>query len=541
MTHVPRRTAVAVGLAAVVVYVIARLALVWRFPPHTDESLFSYWAMIGHDDPAQRFLPLSLGQNPMQEWLGMGLIQLGIEPLTSLRLLSLVGGLVTMGAVAWFARALVGDAAALLAAIVWAVLPFSLVYGVVGVADPLIASLAAVAMVLQYSLARNPRLDVAVVLGIVFGIGMLTKLTMMSAVWLVPLGALLFDWSRDGLGRRLGRWIGALALAGLVAVSMYQVLRLSALWPGLAAAREHALARHGLGVFLDHPGYWIERNWTQYRLAFKGYLTIPVILAATVGLAITLRRTPRVGLYLLGWIALPLGALVALAGEPFLRWLLVVVPPIIVCAGIGAAEVVAAAMRLAGRRTRLDPRIVAVAVVVLLVLPSLAWGARTVAHPATREYPSRDDIDLLQAYSAGGPWAAVVDELRDVPGPVTVATVGNGLEYLFIALRDRPVRFVPTIGGDTRDATIGLRNTTDRLPNGPGSMAWRPFRRLERPRNGLTVTLERRGVVVRGRFASTPEQLERLLGGEEAVNALVRNEPDVGVWIRAWHRAFDSR
>jgi hypothetical protein len=331
--------------------------------------------------------------------------------------------------------------------------------------------------------------------------------------------------------------VGCLALAGVIALALYQVLRLSPLWPGLAEAREHALARHGLGEFLDRPGYWIERNWTQFRLAFRGYLTVPVIVAAAVGLGLTLRRSPRTGLYLLGWIALPLGGFVALAGEPFLRWLLVVVPPIAVLAGIGAVELVGWVAGAAERWGRTAARLVAVAACLVLVAPAIAWDARTIASPADRVYPSRDDVDLVQAYSAGGPWYAVVDELERVPGEVVVATAGNGLEYLFIALRDRPVSFVPADAGDPRPV-LALRNTRDPLPSGPSPMAWRTLRTWERPRDGLPATLSERGVIVDGRFAASPDELAELLGGPAALDRFTAAHPPVARWLDAWETAY---
>ena len=535
----PSRRIVALVAGLVGAYLLLRLTLLWRFPPHYDESLFAFWAWVGYEDPAQRWLPLADGQNPMQEWLGMGLIALGIEPLTSLRLLSLLAGLVAMATVAWLARGLAGKEAALAAAAIWVVLPFSLVYGVVGVADPIIAALAALAMALQMSLARRPRLDLAIVLGLVFGVGILVKLTMMSAVWLLPLGALLFDWRRERLGARLVRWLGCLALAGLIALALYQVLRLSPLWPELADARDAALARHGLGTFLDDPGYWIERNWAQYRLAFRGYLTVPVIAASAVGLALMMRRSWRVGLYVLGWIAVPVAGLAALASEPFLRWLLVVVPPIVVLGGVGAVEMVRAAARLGARRGEGTARLAGAAVCVVLLVPGLVWSIETIARPDTRLYPSRDDIDFVQGYSAGGPWFEVVDQLRSVPGQFVVTTGGNGLEYPVLALRDRPIRFVPASVNDPA-ALLALRNTRDPLPPSPEPLAWRTLRRWERPRDGLPVTLSERGVLVDGRFASTPAQLRRLLGGDEALDRYAADHPPVARWLAAWQRAHPS-
>ena len=531
------RRALAVGAALVVAFVVLRLPLLWRFPPHTDESLFAYWAWVGYEDAGERFLPLSLGQNPMQEWMGMGLIRLGVEPLTALRLLSLLSGLVAMGAIAWIARRVAGDVAAVAAAAIWVVLPFSLVYGVVGVADPIIAALTIVAVALQMELVRTPRVDLALVLGMVIGVGALTKLTMMSAVWLAPLGALLFDWSREGPGRRVARWLGVLALAGLVAWLLYQVIRLSALWPGLPEAREHALARHSLGEFLDRPGFWIDLNWTYYRLALRGYLTIPIILAGAVGVGLVLRGAWRTGLFLLGWVLLPMAAVLALAGEPFVRWVLVSIQPFVVFAGVGAVWLVRAAARLALRFGPRAASAAAVVVVVALGLPSVVWAAHTIADPLWRPYPGRDDVDFVQAYSAGGPWDALVDQLERVPGPLRVSTIGNGLEYLLIALRREPITFELAAQRDPR-ALFAIQNTRDPLPAGPAPLAWRPVRVWQRPRDGLPATLSRRGVLVGSRFAATPEELRAALGSQEAVDALAADRPAVRAWLNAWRTAY---
>ena len=106
-----------------------------------DEGLFAHWAQLGYEDPAQRFLPLASGNTPMQEWLGMSLISIGIEPLTSLRVLSLLSGLVLLAVVWSLARELGGTPAAVASLLVWVVLPFSLVYGVIGLTDPIVAAL----------------------------------------------------------------------------------------------------------------------------------------------------------------------------------------------------------------------------------------------------------------------------------------------------------------------------------------------------------------------------------------------------------------
>jgi hypothetical protein len=317
MTVERRRALLVVG--AVVAFAATRLALVWRFPPHMDEGLFAHWAQLGYEDPAQRFLPLAFGNTPMQEWLGMSLISIGIEPLTSLRVLSLLSGLVLLAIVWSLARELGGTPAAAASLLVWVVLPFSLVYGVIGLTDPIVAACFGVALVLQLRLVRKPRLDTALVLGIVWGIGLLTKLTMTSSLWLAPLGLLVFDWRRESLASRLARWIATLLLAGAIAAALYQVLRLSPLYEGADEARDLYFSNHGIREFLDSPGTWIEGNWTSYRLAYRGYLTVPLVLAGAVGAGLAIRRKPALGLFFVGWATLPVLAIVALADGAYVR------------------------------------------------------------------------------------------------------------------------------------------------------------------------------------------------------------------------------
>ncbi len=518
-----------------VAFVATRATLIWRFPPHSDEAIFEKWTLAMSQDLGQAFIPLTFGQHPMQEWLALGPARLGLEPLTSLRLVTIVAGLVTMGAVAWLAREVAGPWAGLAAAAVWLVVPFGLVYGVIGLADPVVAALAAVAMGLQFALARRPRIGVALVLGVVLGAGILVKLTMLTAVWLVPLGLLLLDWRREGLGGRLARWAGLLLLACLIAFAMYQVLRLSVHWDQLQASQKGA-ARHGVLDFLEHPGRWVEHNWPSFRQALSGYLTAPLVLAVAVGAGLTIRRTPRVGLYVVGWAALPLAAVVALADTPYVRWMLVAVPALVVLAGIGVAIVVRAVLAAVGSARR--PLVWAACAILAVVLaaPALAWDVRTIRQPTTRPYPGNDEVDYVEAYSAGGPWLELVPRFRRVPGAVRVATLGSGLEHLEVSLRGH-VAFVPVaVAGP--EAVLALQNTEDPLPRPAPPFAWQPVERIQRPHDGTPVTLSRRVVRVGSRVADDPTALRRVLGSEAAMSRFEARHPAVARWVAAWSEAY---
>ena len=527
-----RAAVVALGL----VYVGVRLMLVWRFPPHVDEALFAGWTLDGFEDRRLLFLPLAFGNNPMQEWVGIGVMHLGVEPLTALRLVSLASGLAALFVVAWLARELGGDRAALAAALVWAVLPFTLVYGAVGLTDPLVMALVAVAMTLQLAIARRPRLVLALLLGIVIGVGLLTKLTMTIALWLMPLGALVFDWQRHALRSRLLRWLGSLALAVAVSALCYQVLRLSDAYALSGAQRDALVSMHSVGAFLDDPARWLRDNWTSYRVALRGYLTVPLVVTAAVGAAAVLRTKPRLGLFFLGWLVLPLAAVVALADTPYVRWLTILLPALVPLIGVGVVEIVSTAERLLGRARPVVRSIVALGVLVVLFAPALAWDVRTLSDPVTQEYPGRDDVDYVTDWSAGGPWLELAPLLRRLPGSASVAWAGGGYEYLDVVLRGEGVVVLPRNDQPVEPgAVLGVENKGQLVP-GPGPLAWRRLRAFPRPRDGVPVVLYERGVRVGAHVATTPTELARLLGG--AAERYRSAHPEVFAWERAWFRAY---
>ena len=147
---------VVIGYAlAVVGYLATRLSLVWRLPWHYDESVFAGWTLQGYENVESRFLPLASGQQTLLEWLGMGGMRLGLEPVTSLRFVSLSAGLITLVLVAMLARRLAGEPAGVAAAALYVVLPYTLVYSVAGLYDPLAAMLVVAALLLQIEIAEQ--------------------------------------------------------------------------------------------------------------------------------------------------------------------------------------------------------------------------------------------------------------------------------------------------------------------------------------------------------------------------------------------------
>jgi 4-amino-4-deoxy-L-arabinose transferase-like glycosyltransferase len=204
---------------AVGLYALTRGLRVALFPPFVDEGIYARWTQTVHDDPHQRFVALANGKEPLLTWAGAAVMDTGAGPLLAQRIVSTVAGLVTMLAVALIARELAGRRAALLAALLYAAIPFFVVHDGIGIMEPLLAAATTAALYLQIRLAREPRLATGLVLGVALAAALLTKASAVYALLLLPAGLLVLDRERDGLGRRVGSWLAAnvvaLAAAGL--------------------------------------------------------------------------------------------------------------------------------------------------------------------------------------------------------------------------------------------------------------------------------------------------------------------------------------
>jgi 4-amino-4-deoxy-L-arabinose transferase-like glycosyltransferase len=526
----------AYGMLAVV-YLLTRLLLVWRFPPHYDEAVFADWTARGVAAGGnQLFLPLTGGQQPLLVWLGAGLVDLGVEPLSSLRLVSVGAGLVTLAVIAALGHRLGGHRVALASGAVWIVLPFALVYTVVGMYDPLAGMFVAAALLLQVELAQRPRLDVALVLGAVFAGALLTKLTASVALYLIPLSALVFDWSRVRLGRRLASWLGYLGLALVIAWAAYQVLKLSDFYDDLGASRE-VLAQHSVGEALSRPWHWISANWPTYQDALLGYLTIPLVVVAIVGVVVGARTQLPLTLCVTGWFVLPATAIVLLADFPYTRWLTVAVPALVPLVALGAVAMVdTARRRLPGAR----PGLAAGAAVALCLAAALWFDVRVLAAPTTAPYPGDDLKAFVTQFSAGAIWPDVAGDLETLSDGRALVVAAGPFCCTSLALELGPTSTVSFVRSDSDDAATTLFAVENVIPLPPrgGDLRWKPLESYGRPRNGAASVLYQSAVTYRSQLIVSPDWLRAAIGGtDDDYDAYLSERPEVSAWAEAWYEA----
>ncbi|MDX6670306.1 MAG: hypothetical protein QOI91_669 [Solirubrobacteraceae bacterium] len=419
------------------VFAITRFVRYDRFPWFGDEGWYATYALkIAHG--ADPFLALLIGKEPLPYWLAAGLIDLGVPPMDAMRLVSLAGAAGALVAVGLLAARLGGVAAGLAAAALYVVAPLFVVHDAIGLPDPLLTALMAAALLLTLRLAERADLATAAGLGLVLAALVLTKESGKVALALAPLSFVLVEPQR----RR--RWAAAMAGALAAGGAAWLALRVSAYHDDVVAFRS-SLFRYpvrSLGDALTHPIDAVRGNWRGYLDGFVPYLTVSVLVPAAAGAVLLVRERRRLGLYVLVWAAVPVLAALLLPLQPFARYGVFAMPPVIACAGLGLARGAQAAFeRLGG--TRVAAVVVAVGLAALLA-PAVVRDARFLDDPADARYPGLDDAQYVTGISAGAPWPGVARELHRRAGgrEAVVMRLRATTWVLEFLVDDRRLRFV---------------------------------------------------------------------------------------------------
>jgi 4-amino-4-deoxy-L-arabinose transferase-like glycosyltransferase len=471
--------------AIVLAYLATRLALVWRFPPFWDEAGYGEWAYAANHGAATRWQSMLEGKEPLTSWLGALWVHAGVPYLRAVRLVSVLAGLVTLGML-WLVGRRFGRPVALTAMALYALLPVFVVHDAQGIMEPTVTAAALCALYLAIRLAERPAVDVALLLGLAAGVGILTKRSGLFAVAMVPLALLVFDWRPQERARRLAAWAGATALAATVAAGCYAILALSPNWETYKLARSQF--NRPIGDVLSDPWAPISANGDALFPALAGYVG-PLLMAATVaGLVVLARRAPRLTALVGLWGLLPfLGSLLLIKPGGYVRYW----EPALAVLCIPMAAGLLWASRELGRRVAAGaPRRAAlsVAVAVALAIPALLLG-RVLASPGTAHYPSLDDGQYVTTWAAGTGWEDVAAYLdRETGGaPFTIAYDRARPLWVFLSHWERAQQ-IPLGTPPAATARFMVKNYDGPLTPAEQA-AFRLVRAFPRPRGGQPIQL----------------------------------------------------
>lgn len=323
-----------VFLAITLLYFILRLTNIMSLPIFTDEAIYVRWAQIANQDPAQRFISLTDGKQPSFIWAGIVMLRVISDPLLALRLVSVLAGFLSTIGMFFAAKELFSSKkAGIFACLLYVLYPFALVYDRMALYDTLVAMFSIWALYLHVRLIKSPRLDLAFILSMVLGGGLLTKSNALFSIYLLPFSTLLFDAKQKKRREKILKWILFAGISSIFAYAIYSILRLSPLFYIIDQKTDTFI--YSFNDWLDHPLRFFIGNMRGLLDWTGTYLTIPGIILVGLALLLGKKKYIKQNLLLLIWFAAPITALALFGKVLYPRFIFFMTIPLILMASLG--------------------------------------------------------------------------------------------------------------------------------------------------------------------------------------------------------------
>lgn len=316
------------GIGAIVLFFLTRLINISTLPIFTDEAIYIRWAQIAKQDASWRFISLTDGKQPMFVWVDMVFLKFIHDPLLASRLVSVGAGLLSMiGVVAVTYLLFKNKWTAFLAGLLYIIFPYTLVYDRLAMYDSMVAMFVVWSLFFEIFLVKKQRLDLALILGMIIGGGMLTKTNADFAIILMPTLILLFDFDKKKRVKRFLSWIGLLIVSAGLAYGFYSILRLSPFY--YIITEKNALFVYPFSQWIDHPLTYFQSNVSGLLSWFVSYVTLPGIILIFGAFFLGIKKYWREKLLLLSWFVLPFIALALFGKTIYPRFILFMTMPLL--------------------------------------------------------------------------------------------------------------------------------------------------------------------------------------------------------------------
>ncbi len=325
------------SLLITIIYFFTRLFRIMTLPIFTDESIYIRWGQIALHDPSWRFISLTDGKQPMFVWVEMFALKLIKDPLLAGRLVGVGSGFLTTIGMFFLGREIFKNKwVGFLSALIYVLFPFALVYDRMALYEPMVNVFTIWSLYIEVLLIRRVRLDIALILGMVFGGGALTKSDVYFSMILLPFSVILFDFSQKNARKKLFKWIGFAILAVSLGYLYYNILRLSPFF-GIIGEKNDTFI-YSFHTWIKTPFAFVLGNLGGLWNWFTVYVNLPLLLTLIIGLLVSLKYF-RERLLLLGWFAGPFIALAFFGKVMYPRYILFMVLPLIPIMAFGIYRV----------------------------------------------------------------------------------------------------------------------------------------------------------------------------------------------------------
>lgn len=257
-------------------YFATRLFNLKIIPIFTDEAIYSFWAQVALHDPANRFMSLEDGKQPLFIWLAAIFQKFIEDPLIATRLVSVFAGFGSLVGIYLLAKILFNKKIAILSSFLYIILPFTLLYDRMALFDSLLTMFGIYAVLFTVKMIKAPKLDIAILNGFSIGLGMITKSSAAFYLYWLPFSLLLFNFKEKNITRKIFKWAILSVATFIIAQIIYNSLRLSPLFY-IIARKNHEFIRSFSEVFTS-PFTFFNSNIHAMTGWIITYLSLPLFI-----------------------------------------------------------------------------------------------------------------------------------------------------------------------------------------------------------------------------------------------------------------------
>ncbi len=395
---------------------LTRIINLLAVPIFTDEAIYIRWAQIGLADPAQRYISLTDGKQPLFTWLMYPMLKFFSDPLFAGRFVSVLSGVAGVIGIYFFTKEIFGKKEAKFATFIYLFSPFALVYDRLALMDSLLASLGVWILYLEILLIKKTQLDIALLLGMMIGLNLLNKSSAQFYIYLLPFSLILFNYKNKKKFKFILNWLGLSMLSVILSQIIYNSLRLSPAF--YLIEQKNYTFIYTLSEFMSSPFSVFKSNLYGLLKMLISYLTIPIALVIILGILTGLIKKDKKIIYLFFCFIFPFFSLATFGKVLFPRFILFMVLPLFVIA----------AKTLADFSSRLNKNVfVGILFLLLIFIYPLIQTYFLIVSPVQASIPKVDRDQLFDDWPSGYGVKEVISYLKEKAekGKIVVGTEGT--------------------------------------------------------------------------------------------------------------------
>lgn len=387
----------------VVAFFATRLINLTIIPVFADEAIYIRWAQVMKAVPSLRFLPLSDGKQPLFMWSIIPFLKFISDPLVAGRIVSVFCGFGAMAGVFVLSQLLFKNKiVSFFASLLYLISPFTLFFDRMALADAMLACFGVWCLVLGIGLARRVRLDLAMIAGMVLGLGLLTKSPALIFALLLPMTVIASSKETMKQGNNCFKLFILFGVVYLLGFVIYNILRLGPEFHMIGIRNKDYV--FPLSEVLRHPFNPLVGNLKSVTTWYWILLTPLTFICGIVGGIIALKRNTSQAVLLWIWILVPLLTQSAIAKVYTSRYVLYTVPLFLIFAAYLIEKVF----------NTVKNKVLAVGFLVLVFITPVYSSLLLISDPQRAWLPEGERSGYLQMWTAGQGIKQSAEYLREV-------------------------------------------------------------------------------------------------------------------------------